>query len=239
MGDLRAKSMVVSAIGCQGMLAVTPKQTSARVDWDSPPRHGTRDKHQPTRPSGFKMELTPMTVLGLILAVKITVTGVLVVAPLLLLSEERLTGMFRLAGDGGTAFLRLYGVALLALLVGYASGFWMIADGRFPSGIVAMGVVSNAGAALVLCLTGAWRHARWLTAFMATIAAALIFAAAFGRQALTPIAAVSRTMSFARRRYEIGTNTFGGTSLLCSYRHTSDMIISRSHQNASGPSLSP
>ncbi len=125
-----------------------------------------------------------MTIIGLILGVKIAVTALLTAAPFLLLPEQRLAAMFRVSGDGAGTIFRLYGVAILALLVGYASGFWTIAEGRFPWGVVAMGLVSNTGAALLMFLTGAWRRAKSISFFVAAIAVALAIAAVFPRQAL-------------------------------------------------------
>jgi len=101
--------------------------------------------------------------------------------------EPKLAAMFRITGNGARSLFRLYGVAVLALLVGYASGFWAIADGRFPFGVAAMGFVSNAGAAAILVATGGWRRAKFLTVFVAGIAIALVLAAAFQRQALLPL----------------------------------------------------
>ena len=63
-----------------------------------------------------------MTALSLLLVFKILITTVLTVVPFLLLSERRLAPLLGVTG-GGTLF-RLYGVAILALLVGYSSGFW-------------------------------------------------------------------------------------------------------------------
>lgn len=126
-----------------------------------------------------------MPLISLILAAKIAVTAPLMAAPLLLLSEERLNALF--AVNGGGRVFRLYGVALSALLVGYASAFWTIAEGRFPWGIVAMGVVSNGGAALMLVFTGAWQQTRLALAFLAAVTLALILAAWNSEASLAPL----------------------------------------------------
>ena len=126
-----------------------------------------------------------MTALSLLLVFKILITTVLTVVPFLLLSERRLAPLLGVTG-GGTLF-RLYGVAILALLVGYSSGFWTIAAGRFPWGVVAMGIVSNGGAALVLFASGAWRRARFLSFFVAVVTVALAAAALYSREALMPL----------------------------------------------------
>ncbi|MGO4716646.1 hypothetical protein [Bradyrhizobium sp. 2TAF24] len=128
-----------------------------------------------------------MTAIAFILIVKIAVTAVLTAAPFLLTPEPQLAAMLRTTGDGARVIFRLYGVAVLALLVGYGSGFWTIAEGRFPFGVAAMGVVSNGGAAAALLITGGWRRARLVTAFVAGIAVVLLLAAAFSRQALAPL----------------------------------------------------
>jgi hypothetical protein len=133
------------------------------------------------------MDPETMTAIALILVIKITVTGALTAAPFLLMPEPKLAAMFRTSGDGARAIFRLYGVAVLALLVGYGSGFWTIADGRFPFGVAAMGFVSNGGAAAALLVTGGWRRARFFTVFLIGIAVALLLAAAFSRQALAPL----------------------------------------------------
>ena len=128
-----------------------------------------------------------MTPIALILLAKILVTGVMTAAPFLLMPEPKLAAMLRISGNGARSLFRLYGVAVLALLVGYASGFWAIADGRFPFGVAAMGFVSNAGAAAILLATGGWRRTKFLTFFVAGIAIALVLAALFQRQALLPL----------------------------------------------------
>ncbi len=128
-----------------------------------------------------------MTPIGLILIAKIVVTGALVAGPFLLLPGEKLGSMLRTTGEGSHTVFRLYGVAVLALLVGYASGFWPVAEGRFPWGVVAMGFVSNAGAAAILLATGRWSRARLLTVFVTGIAIALAAAAANSRAALVPL----------------------------------------------------
>jgi hypothetical protein len=41
--------------------------------------------------------------------------------------------------EGTVTLFKLYGVAITALLVGYASAFWIIARGDFPWAVVEMG----------------------------------------------------------------------------------------------------
>ena len=128
-----------------------------------------------------------MNALGLVLAVKIVVTLFFVAIPFLLLPQEKLGAMFRTEGAGSGALFRLYGVAMLAILANYAYGLWAVAHGRFPWGVIAMGVISNGGAVLVSLWTGAWRRARTLNAFFAAVAIALVLAAMFQRQALAAL----------------------------------------------------
>ncbi len=126
-----------------------------------------------------------MSFISLLLILKIGVTAILTAIPFLFLPAARLADMTGVENGGG--LFRLYGVAILALLVGYAGGFTIIADGYFPWGIVAMGIVSNGGAALVLFLTGGWRRAKTISFFVALIAAALILASASSRWAMMPL----------------------------------------------------
>ena len=127
-----------------------------------------------------------MTWLGAILAVKIVVTALASAIPFLILPPARLA---TLAGTDIQAkpLVRLYGVAITALLVGYASGFWTIAEGVFPWGVVAMGIVSNGGATLAIVHTGVWLRILPMVLFLGGITLALIAAAALPNWALSPI----------------------------------------------------
>lgn len=118
-----------------------------------------------------------MTWIAIVLTLKIGVTSALVALPLLLLPAARLPARLGV-GVEAVPMARLYGVATTALLVGYASGFWAIAQGIFPWGVVAMGIASNGGGVATLMLTGAWRRHRFMAAFIAAIALALAAAAA-------------------------------------------------------------
>ena len=89
-----------------------------------------------------------MNFLGLTFLFKIAVTLILL-APLMLAPARRLSPAFALEAAHPLIF-RLYGVAIAALLVGYGFGFMTAQNGIFPWGPVAMGIVSNAGAAIVL-----------------------------------------------------------------------------------------
>ncbi len=112
-------------------------------------------------------------------------TRILTGIPFLFLPAARLANSAG-AGVGGATLFRLYGIAIAALLVGYSSGFWLIARGEFPWGLVAMGLVSNGGAATVVFASGAWRKAMAITFFIASIALLLAGAAAIPQQVMHP-----------------------------------------------------
>ncbi|MEM0927781.1 MAG: hypothetical protein AAGI89_00670 [Pseudomonadota bacterium] len=127
-----------------------------------------------------------MAPLALLLITKIVVTGLLVGIPFLLLPAavvERLSGF----EARPRALYRLYGMAIIALLVGYGGGLVEVLDGSFPWGVAAMGIVSNGGAAIVLVLTGQARTRRMLTAFFVAITAGLVYAAAMPEAAVRPL----------------------------------------------------
>jgi hypothetical protein len=126
-----------------------------------------------------------MTAIGLILAIKISITSLLIGGPFLFMPEERLAKMTGVTG--GSSIFRLYGVAILALLAGYTSGFWTIAEGHFPWGVAAMGMVSNGGATLVLLTSGAWQRKPASTSFVAAVTLALVAASLNSSYALVPL----------------------------------------------------
>lgn len=118
-----------------------------------------------------------MTYLDLILMAKIAGTALFVGLPFLLVPAPRLIGLLKIEGaEPAMPLIRLYGWAVFALLVGYSFGFSWITKGTFPVGVVTMGLVSNAGATVLLALTGAWRQALPMTLFLAAIATSLAFA---------------------------------------------------------------
>ena len=79
-----------------------------------------------------------MTPLSCLLAIKIAVSVVFLVLPLLLFSKDKLAGLFRAFAPSPILF-RLYGVAISALLVAYGSGLTKTLGGTFPHTIVLMG----------------------------------------------------------------------------------------------------
>ncbi|MEM1378361.1 MAG: hypothetical protein AAGG69_13330 [Pseudomonadota bacterium] len=84
-----------------------------------------------------------------------------------------------------TSYLfRLYGVAILSLLVGYAGGIWQASQGVFPTGIIIMGIVSNGGATLALLLTGTAGKNVYLTLFFGIVTLCLALALVFRGSAM-------------------------------------------------------
>lgn len=125
-----------------------------------------------------------MAYLTLLLTIKIAVTFVLVAAPFLLLSKSKLESAMLITAQSAGIF-RLYGVAVLALLVGYAFGVPAAQSGHFPWGVTTMGAVSNGGAALILVLSGAASRKILLVVFFGLIFAGLTMAMLFPDIAMT------------------------------------------------------
>ncbi len=127
-----------------------------------------------------------MEPLSILLWIKIIGTLFPVALPLLVLPAARIN---QLSGfkQSDPALFRLYGMALLALLVGYAGGYVQVLDGEFPFGVVAMGLVSNAGAFFVLLKSGRGAKAPWEPAFFGTIAVGLGASLFFQEAAMTPL----------------------------------------------------
>lgn len=101
-----------------------------------------------------------MRALITLLISKILLTAVAVCIPLLFFSPELLQRLGFLVPEA-TLFLRLLGIAYLALLVSYAFGVREARRGIYPAAIVWVGIVSNTGACLILSLAavqGSWAH---------------------------------------------------------------------------------
>ncbi|MDB6061751.1 MAG: hypothetical protein JWM78_1854 [Verrucomicrobiaceae bacterium] len=90
-----------------------------------------------------------MSWLSLLLIIKIGVTILFVAAPFLLLPKQKLEALTKITAPN-SVFFRLYGVAVTALVVGYAFGIPSAEAGVFPHGVVWMGIVSNSGASVLL-----------------------------------------------------------------------------------------
>lgn len=127
-----------------------------------------------------------MEPLSILLWIKIIGTLLPVALPLLLLPPERInqTSGFEVSDP---ALYRLYGMAVLALLVGYSGGYVQVLQGEYPIGVIAMGFASNAGAFLILLMTGRGKRAPWEPAFFGLIAAGLALSFFFQDAALRPL----------------------------------------------------
>lgn len=132
-----------------------------------------------------------MTRLTLLLVAKIVVTLVTVVIPFLLLPPDRVAEMTG-AGVPSPSLYRLYGVAVLALLVGYAPGIPAAQKGELPRGILLMGLVSNAGATATLFAFGAQGTSAILAYIFGTIAIFIAISLAFPRFMLATLAGQPR-----------------------------------------------
>jgi hypothetical protein len=121
----------------------------------------------------------PERALSRLLALKIALTLAVWCVPLLLFPPGWLAALgFPLPEP--LLFLRLLGMAYLALVLGYAFGLGAARRGTYPAAVVWVGIVSNGGACLLLALAalaGTW--ASW-----GAIAPALMWASLFGTGAI-------------------------------------------------------
>jgi hypothetical protein len=109
----------------------------------------------------------------LLIIVKITVTAFFVALPFLFAPSARLEATSGVSVKS-PLFFRLYGVAIVALLVGYSFGIPAAESGQFPWGVTCMGIVSNAGGAfLLLRSSGSRSLSFWLAMFFALVAIGL------------------------------------------------------------------
>lgn len=99
-----------------------------------------------------------MRALAIVLLLKVILTLVCWAGPLLLIPGSTLSGL-GFPQPEPMLFVRLLGVAYLALLLGYLSGMLRAWRGDYPAGIVWMGIVSNGGACGLLA--GAWWRGTW------------------------------------------------------------------------------
>ena len=127
-----------------------------------------------------------MAPLSILLLVKIIGTFISVAAPLLILPKAAIDRASRFAPSDG-ALYRLYGVAVLALLVGYSGGILQVANGEYPVTIVAMGLVSNLGAVLVIALTGRAKQTPASVGFFGLITFGLAVSLAMKGFAISPL----------------------------------------------------
>lgn len=116
-----------------------------------------------------------MTPLSLLLLVKIFGTLFTVALPLIFLPKSKVDVMSGFE-QSDISLYRFYGVAVLALLVGYIGGYFQVQNGVFPIGVIAMGFVSNFGATLVFLMSGRYKKSPLATLFFAAIALGLAVA---------------------------------------------------------------
>ena len=120
-----------------------------------------------------------MQLFDLILIVKIVGTAIGMVIPVFVLPPRISAPLLELE-PRQMRYIRLYALAVAALLIGYASAFsWFRDPSQFPDGVAIMGLVSNGGAALFLALDGHVRLVRAGAPFFGAIAVALAFSLAF------------------------------------------------------------
>lgn len=100
----------------------------------------------------------PLSALAYVLRAKIGITLVFWCVPLLLFPKNAFEWLgFREVGS--VVFLKLLGMAYLALVAGYYLGYREIASSVYPANTVRVGIVSNLGAFLLLVyfsLAGSW-----------------------------------------------------------------------------------
>lgn len=91
-----------------------------------------------------------MTVLTLLLSIKIAITLVFVVLPFGFFDAERIAAWTGL--ESSVPLARIYTMAIVALLVGYALALRAHLAGEFPRDMLVVGLVSNGGAAAALAV---------------------------------------------------------------------------------------
>ncbi len=124
--------------------------------------------------------------ISLLIIFKISVSLILVCLPFLAMTKARLEQITETAAVSDT-FFRLYGIAILALLVGYATAFPLIQVGQFPWGVAIMGVISNGGASFILLRGGSKTAKRVFVPIFGAIFAGLLVSLALPEFAITPI----------------------------------------------------
>ncbi len=117
-----------------------------------------------------------INLLVVLLGIKIIVTAIAVCLPFLAFSQQILSSSLQISTQSALLF-RLYGVAILALLVCYSFGLQQALLGEFPWAIVATGVVSNGGASVLLISLGHAKQLRIVGLFFGIIALLLLLCA--------------------------------------------------------------
>ena len=119
-----------------------------------------------------------MSPLSILLLIKIATTGLGVALPFLFMSKTQLEKITNIHASS-PLFFRLYGMAILALLVGYGFGIQQSESGHFPWGVVSMGLISNGGAAYLLLTGNSRKENKYLGIFFGLVAVALIVSVMF------------------------------------------------------------
>lgn len=114
-----------------------------------------------------------MSFLSGLLIFKILGSIVLICIPFLFFPQQKLEHLTKIRAENSSLF-RLYGLAVLSLLVGYSFALSESLNGEFPWHGVIMGLVSNGGASILLFSTGAWKSAKIPTTFVTLVAVGLI-----------------------------------------------------------------
>ena len=91
--------------------------------------------------------------LSTVLLAKIAITILAWCLPLLLFPASLLEWLGFVV-PSPLIFLRLLGVAYLALTIGYVFGLRDLRKGTYPAGVIWMGIVSNGGACVALAVAG-------------------------------------------------------------------------------------
>ena len=124
--------------------------------------------------------------IDLLLLTKIIVTALIIPVPYLFFSDARVEAING-APPLDRPLMRLYAVAIIALLVAYASALSWVRPAGFPSGIVIMGIVSNGGATAFLLFDRHTPLERATALLFGSITILLIAAALFPNVATAPI----------------------------------------------------
>lgn len=85
---------------------------------------------------------------------KIIVTIFLWAFPLIIIPSRWFCKFLFIDVGQNAFFIRLLGVAYLALIIGYLAGMSELKKGIFPKKIIYMGIVSNAGASITITIFG-------------------------------------------------------------------------------------
>lgn len=114
-----------------------------------------------------------MSFLSALLIFKIAGSILLICVPFLTFSQQKLERLTRIQAETPLLF-RLYGLAVISLLVGYSFALYSSLNNEFPMHGVIMGLVSNGGGSILLIANGGWNSSRVPTIFVTIVAVGLI-----------------------------------------------------------------